>query len=372
MNVTDTDPYRPAAVGRHPVVGLLAVSAALLAAAATVGVLGVADGVGPGVVDGVGSVTGSLPGNVAVPRPGAASARQQVGIVTIVSTLKYQNARSAGTGMILSADGEVLTNNHVVRGATAVLVTDETTGRSYRATVVGTAPGADVAVLRLRGAHGLRRATLADDARGVRVGDTVTGVGNAGGTGRLTAAEGRVAALDRSITAADENGQDTERLTGLIEVNARIVSGDSGGPLYDEAGRIVGMDTAASASRDASPTAYAIPIEDARGVVRRIESGVETASIHLGYPGFLGVSTKNANGRGAAVAGLLEGGPAAAAGITTGSIVTAVDGTRVTSADTLRALLTRRDPGTSVRVSWNDVRGRARSAVVTLTTGPAD
>ena len=305
-------------------------------------------------------------------RSGTANATQQIGVVTIVSTLKYQNAQSAGTGMVISADGDVLTNNHVIRGATSIAVTVESTGRTYRATVVGTAPGSDVAMIKLQDASGLATAKLADDATDVQVGDDVVGVGNGGGTGTLTAAEGKVTGLDKSITAADETGQDTERLNGLIEINAGIISGDSGGPLYDAGGEIVGVNTAASASRTSTPTAYAIPIEDAMGIVKRIESGVETADIHIGYPGFLGVTTRDANGQGAAVVGLLDGGPAADAGIDTGSVITGVDGKAVTSSQGLRNYLTQLDPGTSVRITWTDASGQTQSATVTLAVGPAD
>lgn len=304
---------------------------------------------------------------------GAATAAQRAGVVTIVSTLKYQMAQSAGTGMVLSSDGEILTNNHVVNGATSIVVTVPSTGASYRATVVGTSPTSDIAVLKLRGAAGLHKAALAPSAANVGVGDTVTGVGNAGGTGSLTAASGRVTALNQSITASDQTGQASERLTGLIQVNAKIISGDSGGPLYDASGTIVGIDTAASVNRGApTSAAYAIPIEHAVKIATQIESGVRTTSIHIGYPGFLGVSTQVANGAGAGVADLLQGGPAAAAGITPGSVITAVDGTPVASPDALRAVLVAKGPGKRVAVTWSDAHGTTHTATVTLATGPAD
>jgi S1-C subfamily serine protease len=208
-----------------------------------------------------------------------ATAAQQSGIVTIVSVLGYQNAESAGTGMVLTSDGEILTNNHVVNGATSITVTVESSGESYRAAVVGTDPTDDVAVLQLSNASGLTTANLGDSAD-LAVGDAVTGVGNAGGTGTLTAAPGTVTALDQSITATDESGSDPENLTGLIETDAGIAAGDSGGPLYDSAGEIVGMDTAASSSPgdQTASQAYAIPIDDALNIADQIESGVQTAA----------------------------------------------------------------------------------------------
>ena len=201
---------------------------------------------------------------------------------------------------MLSSSGEILTNNHVIDGATKIKVTVVSTGASYAASVVGTDPTDDVAVLRLSGASGLATARLASAAQaaGVAVGDAVTAVGNAGGTGGTpTAASGAVVALGRDITASDENGTDPERLTGLIEVNAAVQAGDSGGPLYS-GGAVIGIDTAAStsgrgrvattAARSGS-TGFAIPITTATAVADRIVAGEQSNAIHQGSPAFLGV-----------------------------------------------------------------------------------
>src|SRR3954447_5067865 len=300
-----------------------------------------------------------------------ATAAQQKGIVTVRSVLKYQQAESAGTGMVLTSDGEVLTNNHVVQGATRIRVTVASTGTSYRADVVGTDPSDDIAVVQLRNASGLSTANLGDSSQ-VAVGDAIVGVGNAGGTGALRASSGTVTALDQSITASNESGQDSEKLTGLIEVRAAIVAGDSGGPLYDAAGAVVGMDTAASANQAIDSTAYAIPIDSAVRIAARIEDGAETGKIHIGLPAFLGVSVIKANGRGAGVESLLPGGPAADAGIKPGSVVTADGATPVTSPDSLRAVLRRFEPGQRTSVTWIAPGGGPHSATVTLGTGPAD
>ncbi len=323
---------------------------------------------------------GSLPngGSTTTGPKTVATAKQQIGVVTIVSTLTYQQAESAGTGMILSSDGLILTNNHVVNGATSITVTVESTGRSYKADVVGTAPTKDIAVLRLRNASGLSTANFASSAAGVKVGDAVNGVGNAGGTGTLTAAGGKVTALNQSITATDESGQDAETLHQLIEVNAPIISGDSGGPLYNSAGTIIGIDTAASASSrnstSGASTAYAITIDNAMSVAKQIESGVRTTTIHIGLPGFLGVSTAAATGGGSGVAvqSVVQGGPADQAGITRGSTITAVNGTTVSSPTALRSTLSAKRPHSKVKVTWTDAGGAAHTATVTLTTGPAD
>ena len=301
-----------------------------------------------------------------------ANAKQKVGVVTIVSTLRYQNSQSAGTGMILTSNGEVLTNNHVINGATSIVVTVASTGKSYRADVVGTAPTKDVAVLQLRNASGLKTAKLADNSDDAKVGDSVVGVGNAGGTGTLRASSGKVTDLEQTITASDDgSGTNAERLTGLIQVDAPIISGDSGGPLYDSSGEVIGMDTAASAN-PTEATAYAIPIEDAVSVADQIEAGNESSTIHIGLPAFLGVSISSASSvKGALVESLLNG-PAAAAGIRPGAVITKVGGTSITTGSALRTALAKYQPGDHVKITWTDAAGTSHSATVTLATGPAD
>ncbi|GAB2470680.1 S1C family serine protease [Jatrophihabitans fulvus] len=330
----------------------------------------------PDLFPGGGSGGGTGSGRSSNP---TATATQQKGIVTIVSTLGYQNAQSAGTGMILSSDGEVLTNNHVISGATSIRVTDETTDKSYRATVVGTSPANDVAVLKLSNASGLTTARVGDasDVSDLRVGDAVTGVGNGGGTGTLTAASGKVTALERTITATDEDGSNSERLTGLIQTDAPIVAGDSGGPLYDSDGDVVGIDTAAATGNGTNTgrasVAYAIPIDDALTLADQIERGVETSSVHIGLPAFIGVGVADATtGNGAGITSVLENGPAAKAGITAGSVITAVGGKSVNDAASLKTRLAAYEPGQKVTLTWNDTQGRQRTATVTLATGPAD
>src|SRR5215210_4858708 len=200
------------------------------------------------------------------------------GVVLIDTQLSYEGAAGAGTGVVLTSGGEVLTNYHVVEGATAISVTLATTGRTYPASVVGHSATSDVALLQLEDASGLPTATLDDDS--VALGDAVTAVGNAGGTGTLTAADGRVTDLSSSITTASEGSVASESLRGLIETDADVVAGDSGGPLLDAEGEVVGIDTAASSGTSSSTIdGYAIPIGDALSVVRQIRSGTETATV---------------------------------------------------------------------------------------------
>ncbi|OJV78943.1 MAG: hypothetical protein BGO37_00890 [Cellulomonas sp. 73-92] len=314
----------------------------------------------------------------------AATAAQQKGVVTIDSQLAYQGASSAGTGMILSADGLVLTNNHVIDGATAIQVTDESTGQQYTATVVGTDPTADVALLQLKGASGLTPITL--DKNGVTTGTSITAIGNAEGTGNLVAAAGSVTNTNQTMTAQTELGGSAETLSGLIEFQAAVVSGDSGGPVLDSQGEVVGMTTAASNGMGLTD-AYAITIDSALTVVHEIQAGdTANGTITLGYPAFLGVSlstprsqaaggsgTGSGTTSGATIAGVVTGTPAASAGLAAGDTITAVDGKAVTSADGLSSALGAHKPGDRVTITWvSGTTGTTHSATVTLVAGPAN
>jgi S1-C subfamily serine protease len=300
-----------------------------------------------------------------------ASEDQQIGVVDIDTVLGYQNGEAAGTGMVLTSDGEILTNNHVIQGATTITVTVVSTGKSYTATVVGTDPSDDIAVLQLSNASGLQVADFSDAT--ATIGEAVTAVGNAGGTGGTpSAVSGTVTALDQSITATDETGGNAEQLTGLIETDADVQAGDSGGPLYDTAsGEIIGMDTAASTGGQID--GYAIPIETALSIADQITSGVDSETIHQGLPAFLGVSVNSAAGaNGAAIAGVLSGGPAESAGLAAGDVITAVGGTAIGSADDLTGTLAGYEPGDTVSVTWTDGAGTSQTAQITLASGPAD
>lgn len=305
------------------------------------------------------------------------------GVVNIMTTIGYQQAEAAGTGMVLSADGEVLTNNHVIKGATRIRATVVGTGATYDARVVGYDPSHDVAVLQLVGASDLPTVTASSDA--VHVGQQVVAVGNAGGRGGdPTYAGGVVTALGRSITASDQSDGTSEQLTGLIETNADVVPGDSGGPLVDESGAVVGMNTAASADFrfSAGGRGYAIPISDALSIARQITAGKSVGTVHVGPTAMLGVEVQsggnNANsyyygqtgGSGALVAGVVSGGPAADAGLVPGVVITEVDGHQVTSADDLTDVMLGEQPGSTVTVLYVDNQGQQQSTQVRLASGP--
>src|SRR5436190_7314050 len=182
------------------------------------------------------------------------------GVVVINTNLAYQNASAAGTGIVLTSSGEILTNNHVIAGATTIRVVGPKTTHAYTARVVGYDTTADVAVLQLQKASNLKTVTTGN-ASNLKLGARVTAVGNAGGTGTLTSSRGTVTGLNKSITVQSDNGT-TEQLTGLIETNATLQPGDSGGPLLNSSGRVVGIDTAGSSRSpfavSASSDGYAI------------------------------------------------------------------------------------------------------------------
>ncbi|WP_254791538.1 trypsin-like peptidase domain-containing protein [Curtobacterium sp. MCBA15_005] len=302
----------------------------------------------------------------------AATAADKKGVVTINTVLNYdESSQAAGTGMVLTSDGTILTNNHVIQGATSITVTDETTGKEYKADVVGADATNDVAVLKLENASGLSTVTLDDDGE-PSTGDTVKDVGNAEGTGNLVAAEGTVTATDQDIQVQSESGTGTESLTGLIEISADIVSGDSGGPVLDSEGEVVGMATAAS-SGTADVTGYAIPITTAKTIAEKILAGESSSTITIGLPAFLGVQVSNTTGTtgGVTVAGTVEGSGAASAGLTAGDTITSVDGTAVTSSDQLTKVVQSHSVGDKVSVRYTDSTGAARTVTITLAAGPA-
>lgn len=299
-------------------------------------------------------------------------------VVNIVSNLGDQGAQSAGTGIVLTSSGEVLTNNHVIDGATAIRVTDVGNGQTYTATVAGYDATHDVAVIKLNGASGLKTATIGDSSD-VKVGQKVVALGNAGGQGGAPkVAEGQVTGLGKSITAQDEGSGSSEQLANMIRTNADIQPGDSGGPLTNTAGQVVGIDTAAASGQTQTGTtaveAFAIPIDRAVSIAHKISAGQASATIHIGATAFLGVGVSGQQGSGtsgAAVAGVVPGGTAAKAGLSAGDVITSVGGHAVTSPTGLRDVMASLKPGASVSLTWQSQAGQSQSANVVLGNGPA-
>jgi S1-C subfamily serine protease len=307
-------------------------------------------------------------------------------LVDVASTLGFQQAESLGTGLVLTSSGEILTNNHVIEGATRIKVTDIGNGQSYQAKVVGYNQTKDIAVLQLQNASGLKTVKLGNSDTAA-VGQKVVALGNAGGKGGTpSVATGQVTGLNAAITASDQGSGTTEQLTGLINHNAPIQPGDSGGPLVNTAGEVIGIDTAASNSmqfrseQSQQADAFAIPINEALAIANQIEQGNGSSTVHIGATGFLGVQVESAGnaaqrgvqaGSGAAVEGVLQGMPAANAGLSQGDVITSVDGHSVSSPSSLQAALEQHHPGDKVTIGWTSSFGQSQSASLRLANGPA-
>jgi S1-C subfamily serine protease len=290
-------------------------------------------------------------------------------IVDIYSTVG--NGEAAGTGMVLTSDGLVLTNNHVIADGTDIRAQVNGSGPSYKVDVLGYDTTADVALVQLENASNLKTINVGD-SDAVQVGDDVVALGNALGKGGTPAvAPGTVTALDQSITVSDQSGQNAESLDGLIEINAALQPGDSGGPLVNASAEVIGMDTAASASfrRSSGADGYAIPINDALTIAHQIQSGKSSAEVHIGDRALLGVEIDGTSNS-ATVAAVQPNSPADDAGLTAGDTITAVDGNAVTDGASLRAALDPYHPGDNVTITWEDSNGQSHHADATLVVGP--
>lgn len=292
---------------------------------------------------------------------------------------------AAGTGMIITPSGEVVTNNHVVVDATTIRVRIYGQRTLHRARVIGVDPSKDIAVIQIEGVSHLPTVTFGNSAQ-VKVGTPVVAIGNALDlSGAPTVTEGIVSALGRSITASDSllpGG--SEHLTGLIQTDAPINPGNSGGPLVDSSGQVIGMNTAVLASAGSTPTSgigFAIPSDRIVRIADEIRAGHKGNGIELGAPALLGVVVENDNpaiqaeyslgtAHGALVLQVLAGSGAAHAGLRPGDVITGVDGHSVTNATELKDLIVAHKPGTSITVQWVTTSGRTEHASALLIAGP--
>jgi S1-C subfamily serine protease len=341
------------------------------------------------------------------------------GVVDIQSSLQYVGGTAEATGMVISSNGLVLTNNHVIVDTTGLTATLVSTGQKFPAKWLGYDKSDDVSVLQLEGASGLRTVPLGDSAT-VKLGDPVVAIGNAEGVGgKPTVVTGTITQLNQTITASDDLGG-SETLHGMLQTNADIVQGDSGGPLANTAGKVIGMDTAAASGSfgNQSPdVGFAIPINKALSIAREIINGQGSSTIKIGATGFIGVdvapgsagsatspaqqqqrqeqslgnggfggnsgtgclaNSQNAGvpqniapaSAGTLVLGVLCATPADTAGITAGDVITAVDGHAVTSPNSLTAILSGYRPGTTVSVTWMDVSGQQHTGQLNLIEAP--
>jgi S1-C subfamily serine protease len=392
--------------------------------------------VGAGVTVAFGGTDGSAAGvssrDVPAPHSNAAGSGSAVlnqvavahkvkpGLVDIISTLKYDGETAEGTGMILSPTGLVLTNNHVIDGATSVIARLVDSGKTYQAQVVGYDDTDDVALLQLRGASGLATVNFGNSSQ-VSLGTAVLALGNAEGRGGATPAAGIINALDRSIQASDQGSGTTEFLYHMMQTNAAIQQGDSGGALANNAGQVIGMITAADTASPGTlgnTIGFAIPINSALTIARQIAAGQGSPTVYIGLPGFLGVEVPQSSsssprqqaideqqalgnggngsrqhggnaaclvggqpstvptriapvGTGALILGILCGTAADSGGLVPGDVITSVDAHPVTTPDSLTGITAMYHPGEVVSVDWVGIGGAKHTTSITLGNGPA-
>jgi len=300
---------------------------------------------------------------------------------------------AAGTGIVISSNGLVITNNHVIAGTTGLTVEFAATGTTRPARVLGYSVVDDVALIQVQNPGTLRAADLGSSSS-LSIGDAVVALGNAGGRGgEPTVVPGTVTALEQEITASDSDGSNTQTLEGLVQLAANIQSGDSGGPVVDTDGTVVGMTVAASVAngfgfpgQSGAGEGYAIPIEDALAVAKKIISGEGGPNIRIGatravlgvqiqptlttqrVPG--GSGSGSGSGSGALVVGVEDGSGSAAAGLRAGDTIVGLGGSTITRLDDLTRVLLTYDPGDRIEVTWRDSSGQTRSAQVVLGEGP--
>ena len=343
----------------------------------------------------------------------------------ITSRLKLSGQVFEGTGMVLSSNGLVLTNNHVINGATGTSLhgTLVSNGHRYAAQIVGWDENQDVALIKLVGASGLKTIQVGNSGT-VKLGNQVVALGNAGGQGGSpTVTSGKVTALNRTITASDSGSNTSETLHGMIQTNAPIAPGDSGGPLANPAGQVIGMNTAANTQQNlgaGNNQGYSIPINQALRLVRQMAGGHGSGSIHIGQPPFIGIAIAstannaissatspqqqqrqlrktassngggvNSSGRclpnelaspvpnsiapatsGALIGGVFCGTPASTAGMVGGDVIVSVNGHAVTSAASLHTVIGNYHPGNTVSVTWVETNGKKHTGSLTLAAGP--
>jgi S1-C subfamily serine protease len=349
------------------------------------------------------------------------------GLVIIRTSLNYQSMAAAGTGMVLNADGLVLTNNHVIENSTSISATVLATGKTYTAKVLGYDETGDVAAIQLEGASGLRTVPLGNSGA-VKSGDSVLAMGNAEGQSEIVPAAGTITAVNQTITAQDD-GVATETLHSMLKTDAAIVSGDSGGALADSAGQVIGMNTAGNNVSYGSEqaTGFAIPINTALSIVNQITTDQASSTVRIGYPPFVGIfiatgtssnpqtqaqqqneANNEANGGSSGIGGLGGTGgsgngqqscytnddnlpvptsiapaktgtliigticksPVASAGMSAGDVITSVNGQAVGAPSQLETILAKFKPGDSVSITWESVAGRTTTSNVKLVAGP--
>ncbi len=292
-------------------------------------------------------------------------------IVDITTQLGATGA-AAGTGMVIGSDGLILTNNHVISGATSITVHVHGANTGHPATLLGYDVSHDAAVLKVAGMTGAPT-IQPETSLPVTVGEKVVVIGNALGKGGWPAVQGTVAALNQTIEASDAAGGDVETLTDMIQLTANIEPGDSGGAVIDMYGHVIGMTTAGSSSGvqpvSTTTTGFAIPVGRALSIAQQIEAGNASSTVHIGEHGLLDVAVVGSVQRGVVIAGVEPNSPGAAAGLTIGDTIVSANGARIATTTDLNRVMQQTHVGDKITVGYLDLSGQTHQVTVTLTSG---
>jgi S1-C subfamily serine protease len=280
--------------------------------------------------------------------------------------LHYGLGEAGGTGIVLTSSGLVLTDEHVIFEGDRITAQVGGRGRLYQAALIGADPADDVALLQLEQASGLRTATLGT-AASAGVGDQVLVIGYP--AAGLVTVRGTITDRGVASSVVPDGDWPGANVTDMLESSANVISGQSGGPVVDASGRVIGM----LESGGDNGGALATPTEDALLIATQIAAGRASYRIVIGLPAVLGVVAQDANGRpgGAQVVSVHSGTPADSLGLHPGDVITKVDGSDVTSALELALVLVRYHPGDRASLDWTGLFGARHRATVTLAAGPA-
>jgi S1-C subfamily serine protease len=351
------------------------VTAAVVLAGCTSGSKKAGSSSPPGSTAPTGSVSSSAPASAPASAPSGLAAQLQNAYVDVVhrvlpSVVEITTSQGLGSGIVFDTKGDIVTNAHVVGSATSFDVRLSSGAAPLKATLVGTYPPDDLAVIKVSNAKGLQAASFADSSK-VRVGDIVLAMGNPLGLSS-SVTDGIVSAVGRTVTEPKDANSPGATLPDVIQTSAAINPGNSGGALVDLNAQVVGIPTLAAQDAQMGGAApgigFAIPSNVVKDIAKQLVDNGKVVNSHraaLGV-GIVTVTGPDGNPAGAGVVSVTSGGPAAAAGIVAGDIITAVNGTDTPTAEALSVVLAGLKPGDKATVSITKQDGSTAKVTVTL------